>query len=338
MKVKKMKRKIVFALGIVSTLMITAILGFAGTEADPFVTDLIAGQHTDVGDVTVWNDGTYLNVTYVVNEPGWYLTETHLHVACDLEDIPQTKKNNPIPGRFDYKGEHDYITEYTYAIPLSEIECDDVFIAAHAVVEGPMEGCSAWDDLEDDLDGIIGTYIVSWPGIDSYFDVVFNGESYEGWCIDLSQLMTKEKELETTLISIFNPTLPTEIDKPENLSKVNYVLNKFNSGGYDSSVGWREIQAAIWYLMDDTDPLTVFGVTGITWNQAIADAVVTDALDNGDAFDYCEGNWLAFIAYTRGEQVILIKIPKPMGEETAWANGPTFNEKNWAMYFEYTIQ
>ena len=89
-----MKRKIVLALGIVSTLMMVAIMGFAHDETDPFVTDLIAGQHIDVGDVTVWNDGDYLYVTYVVNEPGWYLTETHLHVACDWEDIPQTKKNN----------------------------------------------------------------------------------------------------------------------------------------------------------------------------------------------------------------------------------------------------
>lgn len=97
--------------------------------------DLIAGQNTKVGTVVVWNDAYNLYVKYVITEPDWCLTETHLHVATALEYIPQTKKGNPIPGQFEYKGKHDCITEYTYEIELDWDPCTELFIAAHAVVK-----------------------------------------------------------------------------------------------------------------------------------------------------------------------------------------------------------
>ena len=52
------------------------------------------------------------------------LTETHLHVADSLDDIPQ-KNGNPIPSQFEYKMEHQNVQEYTYIIPLQgDWECD----------------------------------------------------------------------------------------------------------------------------------------------------------------------------------------------------------------------
>ncbi|HIH97277.1 MAG TPA: hypothetical protein HA348_07395 [Thermoplasmata archaeon] len=106
-----------------------------GIPGDPDVFTLYAGQHIDVGTVEVWNDTDNLYVKYVVNDP-WRLTETHLHIFFDdmyYIDIPQ-KNGNPIPGKFDYKGEHDCVTEYTYTIPLNLVPEDELFIAAHAVV------------------------------------------------------------------------------------------------------------------------------------------------------------------------------------------------------------
>ena len=119
--------------------------------------DLIAGQHTDSGDVTVSNDEDTLYVTYSTQD-GWELDEVHLHVACDVADIPQSKRGNPIPGRFDYKAEGLSGTEYSFAIPLEDIEClaecgEDLVIAAHASVVND-DGTStqqetAWGDGED---------------------------------------------------------------------------------------------------------------------------------------------------------------------------------------------
>ncbi|BEP18351.1 hypothetical protein PYJP_17030 [Pyrofollis japonicus] len=66
------------------------------------------------------------------------MVETHLAVAKSLDDIPHTKKGNPVPGKFPYKAVHNPpTTAVTYTIPLKDIGAkpgDTVYIAAHAVV------------------------------------------------------------------------------------------------------------------------------------------------------------------------------------------------------------
>jgi len=96
---------------------------------------LIAGKVATAGYVTVWNDADYLYVKYDTAGSGWTITETHVYAGTD----PPEKL---APGQFPYK--HDPIdppaTYDLYKIPLSEIgagECDDVYIAAHAVVVSP---------------------------------------------------------------------------------------------------------------------------------------------------------------------------------------------------------
>jgi len=117
------------------------------TESDPLETTLFAGQHIDVGTVSVWNGINEalgvecLYVKYEITLAGWCLIETHLAVATSLDGIPQTKKGNPIPGQFPYKHEDlDFATDDEYIIPLSEIdeevECEDIFyIAAQASLQ-----------------------------------------------------------------------------------------------------------------------------------------------------------------------------------------------------------
>jgi|GEM_PF-1497108 len=99
------------------------------------ITDLIAGQHTDVGEVIVTHDLLNIYVTYVISEPGWCITETHMHVAAEASGIPQTKKGNPKVGHFEYSGQHDCITEYTYTVPIQWNAGVEVVVAAHAVVK-----------------------------------------------------------------------------------------------------------------------------------------------------------------------------------------------------------
>jgi len=95
---------------------------------------LVAGKDFEVGTVIVSNDTENLYVKYLITAPNWCLTETHLHVAESWEVIPQ-KNGNPIPGKFDYKLEHDCVKEYTYEVPWVLEPCTKLFIAAHAVVE-----------------------------------------------------------------------------------------------------------------------------------------------------------------------------------------------------------
>ena len=44
-------------------------------------TPLLAGQFIDIGCVKISNDESELHITYVVDEPDWCMTKTHLHKA-----------------------------------------------------------------------------------------------------------------------------------------------------------------------------------------------------------------------------------------------------------------
>ena len=123
--------------------------------------DLIADggdEIIDVGDVIVWNDLDYLYVKFVTTGD-WEMTKTHLHVATDADDIPQTKKNNPIPGKFDYRVVHAGVQEYTYEIPWTWDPGTTLVIAAHANVQMEIESLvlsdpiyrmeTAWGDGEE---------------------------------------------------------------------------------------------------------------------------------------------------------------------------------------------
>jgi len=145
--------------------MITAVFCFLALIAgnansqdrdNRFKTDLIAGQHDDVGSISVWNDSQYLYVKFKTRW-GVRLTESHLHVATGLDGIPQTKKGNPIPGQFDHKTDHCFwVRKYTYKIPLESgwTPGTELFIAGHAeVFMWWLGNCcrfeSAWGEGDD---------------------------------------------------------------------------------------------------------------------------------------------------------------------------------------------
>ena len=131
-------------LAAVASLAVGLIVpsAYAHTEADPFVTDLIAGggnpaSAIDVGDVLVWNDGEQLIVQYHVTAQDWCLTETHSHVATSADAIPQTRTGEPIPGKFDFSATLDCVTSYTLTVPLMWDPGVELSVAAHASVKNP---------------------------------------------------------------------------------------------------------------------------------------------------------------------------------------------------------
>ncbi|MBE9514360.1 MAG: hypothetical protein IMY83_04940, partial [Chloroflexi bacterium] len=167
----------------------------------PQTVDLVAGQHITVGEVRVWNDGTTLYVEYAITDPDWEITETHVHVAGDAGDIPQTEAKgkgkgntggNPIPGHFAQGMPHDPgVTGYTYEFDLEFEPCQDVYIAAHAVVVNGTDPDYLWEETawaagEDfigknwatyfkyhvqfpmELDGT-GEYVAEWQTDPDYF-------------------------------------------------------------------------------------------------------------------------------------------------------------------------
>ena len=106
--------------------------------------NLIAGQHHDAGSVTVYNDGENLIIVYSSNDD-WTIDLTHLSVGnCNEDWVPLTGSGNPQIGQFQYTepvsiSEHEVI----YVISLEDLN-DHICFTAHAEVEGPTGGETAW--------------------------------------------------------------------------------------------------------------------------------------------------------------------------------------------------
>ena len=318
----------------------------AHTENDPLIVDLLAGQTQDVGEVRVWNDGANLHVEYVVDDTDWYLTETHLHVANDVNDIPQTKKGNPKQGKFDYKNHDIYDVTDEYVVPLADFGFeagDNITIAAHAVVE-TMAGCETdISKLEAALPDQV-TIVLAFPGGDSYFNVTISGGTiidgvFDGFCIDTDHSISPGTTYIANVYSSYE-TLPMGlVEFPENLDLVNYILNQNWYGQTSPSGGtytYGDIQRAIWALIEDNQSTAGIG----PWSQARVDEILADAYANGEGFIPGCGEYIAIVlAPIGGQQPLIVLIPfYGFTDETAWADGTGFSGNNWATYFNYTIQ
>lgn len=126
-------------------------------QAESYI--LKAAQTIEVGTVEVSNTSSELIVTYNIAALNWGIAETHLSIATDPNDIPQTKKQNPIPGKFDPNtcSDHDpAVTTYTYTIPGSFSPGQTLFIAAHAALikETVIDGMTSIEEEAAWADGI----------------------------------------------------------------------------------------------------------------------------------------------------------------------------------------
>lgn len=117
------------------------------------VVNLIAGQHDVIGTATVSEDRDEITVTYDLQD-GWRMTESHLHLAADCEDIPQTRRGNPKVCRFDYARAYDPAVQTdTYVVDQTDhgFGDDELCIAAHAAVvelddDNVVRNETAWGD------------------------------------------------------------------------------------------------------------------------------------------------------------------------------------------------
>jgi hypothetical protein len=353
-------RKLVYLLIAVSLMLaLFPAMTSAHTEIDPFLTDLKAGQHIDVGDVLVWNDGDMLYLKYVITDTEWCITETHLQVATALDDIPQ-KNGNPIPGKFEENDEHDCVTEVLYTYNLSDRGWniyDDLFIAAHAVVQ-------SFVGYEDPNLGNFAaalpaqvTMSVQYPqgGGPAYFPVTtVTGDpltgTYEGWCIDTDHVIYQNTNYTANVYSSYEELPAGLVEFPENLDLVNWIINQGFVGqpspGCSGSYTYGDVQRAIWALIEDGQSTSGLG----SWSQCRVDEILAAAGTNGESFVPGCDDYVAVILQPVNTNVQVITIAQvtfasvgvpctPLFQyETAWGAGSDFPGKNWATYLEYTVQ
>lgn len=102
--------------------------------------DLNAGQHIDVGSITVKNDTNYLYVSYdidTVMHPNASFGTLHVWVGNDLLLLPRSGQNNdgaPVNGHFPYHADASGQTHYTFSIPLAELGIVDISQACPVVL------------------------------------------------------------------------------------------------------------------------------------------------------------------------------------------------------------
>ena len=140
---------------VVSLVALLGLAAFALVTAEPSGAttapiNLLVGQSTDVGDITVQTDGT--RVRLLTRTDGACITGLQAAVAGSPQSIPQTKKGNAIPGRFPVAREYTPCTnEAEVFVPLSGIPGyvpgQPIYIALHADVIMPTGATdSAWGE------------------------------------------------------------------------------------------------------------------------------------------------------------------------------------------------
>ena len=298
--------------------------------------DLIAGQHIDVGDVSVWDDGSKMYVNYQTDDT-WCLIETHLAV----DEIPQTKSGAVKVGKFQYSEEHECVFDYTYEVDIESGWVDNVDIAAHAVV-GKVTG---YVPLNFELPNSVSMKVL-YPAAQSYFKaVVWNSVidgNYDSWCVDTDKSIYDNMEHFAYVYSSYEPLPVGLIEYQENLDLVNWILNQDYVGKISDCCGlytYGDVQGVIWSLIEDQQSTAGIG----PWNQERVDEILSAANANGEGFvPGCNQNIVVILQPFLDDvevQTVVIQLPVPCKpvysfDETAWGDGTPFS-KSWATYFTY---
>ena len=319
--------------------------------------DLIAGQHIDVGDVVVQRVGDELCVEYQLSAEalaeGWFLTETHLAIATDPSDIPQTKKGNAIPGQFLYgdddlgvcDGDGNLIggaDSYSECVSLSDLGIgpeDEIYVAAHAVV------CK--------LSEVVTETVVSDAGSDDVL-VITEDTSNPGYPIDYPG--PYEGTSAPAVSTWVHPLWPT-IAGAHWISSAYYVEDQVNNS-------WRLFTRS---FDIPANAVNLGGTLRITSDNA-EEVYLNDSSVGVDGEVYGpfidDREWDTVITYgvspQPGENVLEVMVrnyaqsggtvtSNPTGLiysmdyhyqllecETAWGAGIDFPGKNWATYFTYS--
>jgi len=334
-----------FALAVLSGLIATPAL------ADQSQT-LYAGQHTDVGEVLVCDDGTDLHVTYDTTY-GAVLNDTHLYVSLD-------EPRHHAPGRFDFGADDVDGQSDSYSIPLAELGAGDgdlLYLAAHAATNLIVGFEEPALDLGDDVPDQV-TISSTRPGGSYWVTTVTDGGSldgtYAGWCVDTDRNMSPGATYTADVYTSYEAAAAGFVESPEHLDQLNWVINQDFVGEASSGCGGNytlgDVQRSIWTLIEDNNSTAGLG----PWSQCRVNEILAGAAASGEGFEPGCFDQMAVMLVpvgstpgNPGAQVIVAQVtvievdlectPIVGGEETAWADGPYDFRRSWASYFDYEV-
>lgn len=317
--------------------------------------DFFAGQHTDIGEVLVCDDGTDLVVTYDATY-GAVLDATHLYAST-------SEPRRGAPGRFPYKTESLGAQSETWTIPLSDLGAgagDTLYLAAHAdatLITGFTE--PSLEQMALDLPSSV-TINSSFPGGDSYWETtVTNGGAldgvYDAWCVDTDRAMSPGATYTADVYSTYEAASLGFVENSVNFDLVNWIINQDYVGqpssGCSGSYTFGDVQRSIWTLVEDNVSSSGLG----SWSQCRVNEIVAAATSQGVDFEpgcfeqmavmlvpvNAAGNPRAQVIVA---QVTVIEVdlecdPILGGQETAWADGDLTWRRGggWGSYWEYEV-
>jgi hypothetical protein len=335
---------------------------------------------TLVGTVT-FDGGNVVRID--LNDPEvifpYFATAVHIHFADTVENIPHTTTGNPIPGQFEFD-EWEYVevitdpTQTVIEVPVT-IEPTDTVGAVHLSLSqyGGLDGYEFLlpkgpVQLNVEMavtNGNYQSYVQATITEGGFLDGV-----YDSWCVDVDTMINP---VETYLAHVYSTysddwldqqVLGMALEYPENLPKVNYLLNTYAVGDMvtptnsncnpvticgavapPEALTMGDIQRAIWALVDDDQDTAGLN----SWSQERINAILCDANTNGAEFVPDCGQKIAFIIVPDDGDVQMITGQSLLQEigiacETeavgsAWGDGkygeifPGSNQ--WGTYFIY---
>lgn len=272
--------------------------------------DLLAGQTTDAGDVTVSNDDNYIYVTFNTTG-GWVLNETHVYVG-EPSGIPTNSAGNPQIGTFPYNDTHDGETTFTVVVPIDpNLEC--YAVAAHASVS-----------LIDENGNVIQSETAWGNG-----PQVNNGGSwatYSDYCL----LECTECEFETVSYEFYGGQhiLIGSLDVTNDQDSL-YVTFNFTGDWYMGQTHLYVGEASGIPTNGAGNPIPGQFPYSTTHNPAVQSYTYTIALD--DLPD-------CYAIAAHAESMLVDENGDVIQTETGWSNGVNFSGNNWGWYSEYCTQ
>ena len=116
--------------------------------------DLVTCPNEDpIGSVSISESDGSLTVTYEISDEAYEITETHLHVADAVDEIPTNRPGNPRVGHFDHSSEHEEgVASVVHMVDVTGLG-DELVVAAQAKVRTEIEEEAIEEGGEDVEDG-----------------------------------------------------------------------------------------------------------------------------------------------------------------------------------------
>ena len=167
---KYLTAAIVLALMLVAIPALADELAFGAKGPGRHNITLIAGQHIDAGEVSVWNSTAKL-IIQTETSGEWEISEIQIFVGSDPVT---TKKGNPIPGKFPYKKEFEN-PNYIHTLTLDLVEDLGKFLELESVINDDTPPDLATENLQQIQQNFAHFDLIPQSG--SYADLMMEKQS-----------------------------------------------------------------------------------------------------------------------------------------------------------------